>query len=82
MGLGARLGNKAYSQTFELESDVVGTHIAHAAGYDPLLGARFFARPEAARSGSGRLSFWGTHPPDVRRIATVLATMERIGAAP
>ncbi len=76
--LGAAVGAVAYSQTYELESDTLGTHIAHASGYDPIKGARYFARPEDARTKSGKLSFWGTHPPDEKRLATVLATHQHI----
>ncbi|WP_010140965.1 M48 family metalloprotease, partial [Oceanicola sp. S124] len=78
MELGMMIGQRAYSQTYELESDMLGTRIAHAAGYDPVKGAQFFARDEAARSGGGQLSFWGTHPPDEKRMAMVLATMDQI----
>lgn len=78
MGIGAAVGSVAYSQTFELESDTLGTRITHAAGYDPVKGAKFFARPEEARTSAGNLSFWGTHPPDKKRLATVLATVEQI----
>lgn len=80
MEIGAAAGSMAYSQTYELESDTLGARIAHAAGYDPVEGAKFFARPEAARTEAGKLSFWGTHPPDARRLATVLATVEQIEA--
>lgn len=80
MAAGAAIGQTAFSQTYELESDTIGTYIAAAAGYDPVRGARFFARPEDARTGSGALSFWGTHPPDEKRLATVIATKARIGA--
>lgn len=76
--LGAAIGQVAYSQTYELESDMLGTRIAAAAGYDPVKGARFFARSESARSEAGRLSFWGTHPPDSKRLAVVIATMAEI----
>lgn len=78
MAAGAGLGKMAYSQTYELESDVIGTAITRAAGYDPVKGARFFARPEEKRLPNGNLSFWGTHPPDTKRIATVLATVDNI----
>jgi Zn-dependent protease with chaperone function len=77
---GAAIGQQAYSQTYELEADVIATHIASAAGYDPVRGARFFARPEPIRSASGALSFWGTHPPDEKRLATVIATRAQIDA--
>lgn len=82
MEIGAAVGSKAYSQSYELESDMLGTRIAMAAGYDPVRGAQFFARDEAARSESGQLSFWGTHPPDSRRLAVVLATVDQVNAGP
>lgn len=75
MELGAAAGAKAYSQTYELESDTLGAYIAQLAGYDPIEGAKFFARPEDVRTRTGNLSFWGTHPPDVKRLATVIATV-------
>lgn len=77
---GAALGTQAYSQSYELESDTLGTRIASAAGYDPVQGAMFFARPEAAKTSAGNLSFWGTHPPDEKRLATVIATSDEIKA--
>lgn len=46
MELGAAAGASAYSQSYELESDMLGTWIAEAAGCDPVKGARFFARAE------------------------------------
>jgi Zn-dependent protease with chaperone function len=80
VGIGAAAGTFAYSQTYELESDTLGTHIAYGAGYDPVKGAQFFARPEDERTEAGKLSFWGTHPPDEQRLATVLATVDQIEA--
>jgi Zn-dependent protease with chaperone function len=74
MQLGAAVGQKAYSQSYELESDVLATYITKQAGYDPVKGAKFFARPAAARTSNGNLSFWGTHPPDAKRLATVIET--------
>ena len=76
--LGYIMGSHAFSQEYELESDTLGTLITRTAGYDPVIGARFFARGEAPRLADGRLSFWGTHPPDAKRIATVLATVEQL----
>ncbi|KAA0971222.1 M48 family metalloprotease [Aureimonas fodinaquatilis] len=76
---GMAMGDQAYSQTYELESDMLGARIAAAAGYNPKIGAAFFARPEDSRSVSGTsLSFWGTHPSDERRVAIVLATQQQI----
>lgn len=80
MDIGAAVGSKAYSQTYELEGDTLGTRIATSAGYDPVKGAKFFARPEDTRTEGGKLSFWGTHPPNEKRFATVLATVEQIKA--
>jgi len=73
IGLGAAVGQRAYSQTYELESDVIAAHIARMSGYDAVNGARFFARPAGARTQAGTLSFWGTHPPNSQRLATVIA---------
>tara|TARA_Y100000815_G_scaffold175380_1_gene159561 strand:+ start:476 stop:1306 length:831 start_codon:yes stop_codon:yes gene_type:complete len=80
MEIGAAAGSMAYSQTYELESDTLGTRITKAAGYDPVKGAKFFARAEKARTTAGNLSFWGTHPPDEKRLATVLATVAEMDA--
>ncbi len=80
MELGAAVGGFAFSKTYELESDMLGTRIAHAAGYDPVKGAKFFARDEEVKSENGQLSFWGTHPADAERIAVVIATTEQIKA--
>ena len=48
MDLGASLGGRAYSQSYELEADRLGAFIAARAGYDPERGARVFARPALA----------------------------------
>lgn len=77
---GSALGRQAFSQTYELESDVIGTYVTKSAGYDPVNGVRFFARPENPKEVDGQLSFWGTHPPDEKRIATVLATVSKMEA--
>lgn len=78
MYAGAAVGGMAFSQTFELESDMIGARIATAAGYDPVKGSRVFARRMDARNRDGALSFWGTHPPSERRIAIVSATVRAI----
>lgn len=76
--LGYAAGQKAFSQTYELEADVIGTYIARAAGYDPVRGARFFARPESTRREDGALSFWGTHPANEDRLALVIETERKL----
>lgn len=81
--LGAAGGAAAYSQTYELEADMLGAYIAERAGYDPDAGSRIFARlgveeDEAAPAGSA--AFWSTHPSSPERIALVDAVAARIEA--
>lgn len=59
---------------------MIGTALTKAAGCDPAKGARFFVRLEERTNQDGNLSFWGTHPPDQKRLATVLATVDGINA--
>lgn len=64
--LGAALGRRSFTKTFELEADALGTVIAFRAGYDPVRGAEFFSRiPDPGNR------FLGTHPPNAARIETV-----------
>ena len=73
--LGAMVGQRAYSQNYELEADTIGTHIAFRAGYSPERGAQYFAR-----SGSAA-NVLSTHPPSRARINTVHSTSAKIRAA-
>lgn len=67
--VGASVGARRYSKDFELEADVLGTVIAHRAGYDPQRGAGFFDRlPDPGNR------FLGSHPPNSQRIAVVQQT--------
>ena len=73
--LGAMLGARRFAKEFELEADVIGTVIAARAGYDPVRGARFFARiPDPGDR------FLGTHPPNADRQEAVRRTAARLGA--
>ncbi|WP_226779475.1 M48 family metallopeptidase [Oceaniglobus trochenteri] len=64
--IGATLGARQFSKSFELEADALGTVIAARAGYDPVHGAQYFTRsPDPGNR------FLGTHPPNADRIATV-----------
>lgn len=64
--LGAQVGARRYSKSFELEADALGTVIAELSGYDPVRGAEYFTRiPDPGNR------FLGTHPPNADRIATV-----------
>ncbi|MDG4648258.1 M48 family metallopeptidase [Roseibacterium sp. SDUM158017] len=73
--LGAFVGARSYSRSAELEADAIGTVIAFRAGYDPVLGARLFARlPEP------RMRLLSTHPPNAQRMDVVRRTLAGLGA--
>ena len=72
--LGAQVGVQAYVKDFELEADQLGTIITYNAGYNPLVGAKFFDRiPDPGDR------FLGTHPPNAQRVQIVLETAEQLG---
>ena len=71
--LGTFVGQRACSQAHEPETDTLATYITRDAGYDPIKGARYFARPADVRQAIGALSFWGRYPPNDQRLATVIA---------
>ena len=51
MDVGAYVGGRAYSQSYEFEADTLGTYIAARAGYSPERGADIFGRPALANPG-------------------------------
>lgn len=64
--IGASVGARSYSKSFELEADALGTVIAARSGYNPVVGAQFFQRiPDPGNQ------FLGTHPPNADRLRTV-----------
>ncbi|NOD62246.1 MULTISPECIES: M48 family metallopeptidase [unclassified Ruegeria] len=72
--LGAKVGVQAYLKDFELEADQLGTIITYNAGYNPLVGAKFFDRiPDPGDK------FLGTHPPNEQRVQIVLETAAQLG---
>lgn len=74
--IGAELAARSYSKEFELEADALGAEIAWRAGFDPILGAAFFARlPDPGSSPDG------SHPSNRQRRAVVAATVARLVAA-
>lgn len=75
LDLGGAIGGRAYSKTFELQADRIGTHITERAGYNPTIGARSFART------SGSSSLLSTHPPSRQRYDTVVQTAAEIRLA-
>ena len=67
---GAEVAARRFSKEFELEADRIGTQIAFASGYDPLLGAQFFGRlPDPGDQ------FLGSHPANADRQAAIAQTM-------
>ncbi len=72
--LGAVVGARSYSKEFELEADQLGTIITYKAGYNPLIGVKFFERiPDPGDR------FLGTHPPNAQRVQIVNQTAARLG---
>lgn len=71
--LGAGLGALRFSKDMELEADVLGTVIAHRAGYDPERGAQYFARIPSPGD-----SFLSSHPPNDQRQQAVSRTADRL----
>ena len=72
--IGAALGSRVYSKDFELEADALGAVIALQAGYNPLIGAKFFQRiPDPGNQ------FLGTHPANADRVAIVRRVVANAG---
>ena len=71
--IGAEIGALCFSKGHELEADRLGTLIAYQAGFDPVLGARFFARMPDPGDG-----FLGSHPGNAQRQAVVAQTYAEI----
>lgn len=69
MDVGAFVGSRTYSQTYELEADTLGAYITARAGYDPERGARIFLRP--ALDNPGGPPILTSHPASAQRQATV-----------
>ncbi|CUH45682.1 M48 family metallopeptidase [Ruegeria atlantica] len=72
--LGAEVGAQVYIKDFELEADQLGTIITFNAGYNPLIGAKYFERiPDPGDQ------FLGTHPPNAQRVKMVRNTAQQLG---
>ncbi|WP_181164541.1 M48 family metalloprotease [Amaricoccus solimangrovi] len=74
MDMGAFVGGRAYSQTYELEADTLGAFIAARAGYDPERGAMIFRSPALA-GGGGLLA---THPASADRMRGIAGAAAEI----
>jgi predicted Zn-dependent protease len=74
--LGAFVGARSFSQTAELEADVIGTVIAFRAGYDPVRGAELFRRlPDPG------VQLLSSHPPNAQRLRVVRRTLAEIAGS-
>ena len=70
--IGAAVGARNYSKTYELEADRLGAQMTLSGGFDPVKGAAYFTRiPDPGNK------FLGTHPPNRARIAGVRAAVGR-----
>ncbi len=69
MDVGAYVGARAYSQSYELEADTLGTYITARAGYSPERGADIFGRPALANPGGPPIL--ASHPGSAQRQAVV-----------
>jgi Zn-dependent protease with chaperone function len=76
MDIGAYVGARSYSQSYELEADTLGAFIAARAGYDPEQGARIFLRPALANPGGPPIL--ASHPGSMQRQATVAGVAAEI----
>ena len=76
MDIGAYVGARSYSQTYELEADTLGAFIAARAGYDPEAGAQIFGRPVLADAGGPPIL--SSHPGSAQRRQTVAAVAAEI----
>jgi Zn-dependent protease with chaperone function len=71
--IGAAVGRRNYSKTFELEADRMGAKMTQNAGFDAVRGAAYFTRiPDAGNR------FFGTHPRNADRIAGVKAAVAEL----
>lgn len=73
--VGASVGARYYSKDWELQADYLGAIIALNAGYDPVNGAKFFARiPDPGNK------VLGTHPSRVQRQAQVAQAVSDVNS--
>ncbi|MEX2261521.1 MAG: M48 family metallopeptidase [Bryobacteraceae bacterium] len=79
IGLGAQSVLLNYSRGAENEADVLGTHIMHDAGYNPIEAARFFEKLQA-EGGSRAPQFLSSHPDPGNRVKNVQAEIRQLSA--
>ena len=72
--IGAEVGVQVNVKAFELEADQLGTIITYKAGYNPLIGAKYFGRIPDPED-----SFLASHPPNAQRVQMVQDTARKLG---
>jgi beta-barrel assembly-enhancing protease len=82
-GVGAQLISTRYGREAELESDLYGTRLMKAAGYDP--SAAITLQETFVRLSEGRKQNWldglfASHPPSAERVAKNRETVGKLGA--
>lgn len=82
-GIGAQLVHTRYGRGAELESDLYGTRLMKAAGYDPA--AAVTLQETFVRLSEGRRTNWleglfASHPPSAERVAKNRETAAALGA--
>ncbi|MEK6262757.1 MAG: M48 family metallopeptidase [Planctomycetota bacterium] len=85
VALGVELGKSAaltsYSREHEIEADVTGVEMLHAAAVDPLELAGFFEMlKDEGRDVPDAIAWLSTHPQHEVRIATIRSTLAKLGA--
>jgi hypothetical protein len=72
-----------YSRTDESQADILGTQIAHDAGYDPHALADFFAvLADVEKKMGAPPEFFSNHPSPEHRIERVNEEIQKLGGAP
>ncbi len=65
------LAERAYSREQELEADLLGARLAHAAGFDAHAAIRLLSRLPPVPAATAFDRYFATHPPFVERLANL-----------
>ncbi len=82
-GVGAQLITTRYGRDAELQSDLYGTRLMKAAGYDPAAAITLqetFVRLSEGRNSSWLEGLFASHPPSKERVAKNRETAAQLGA--
>ncbi|MET0282023.1 MAG: M48 family metalloprotease [Steroidobacteraceae bacterium] len=82
-GVGTQLITTRYGRDAELQSDLYGTRLMKAAGYDPTAAVTLqetFVRLSEGRSSSWLEGLFASHPPSAERVTKNRETVAQLGA--